>query len=64
MRVECEARTEGKTGVEMEALTGCTVACLTVWDMVKAVAGKTMRVGEIMVVKKSGGKSGDWVRRT
>lgn len=62
--VECTARTAGQTGVEMEALTGCTVACLTVWDMVKAVAGKTMRIGEIMVVKKSGGKSGDWVRRT
>ena len=60
--VECTARTTGPTGVEMEALTGCTVACLTVWDMVKAVAGKTMRIGEIMVVNKSGGKSGDWQR--
>uniref|UniRef100_V5F0A3 cyclic pyranopterin monophosphate synthase n=1 Tax=Kalmanozyma brasiliensis (strain GHG001) TaxID=1365824 RepID=V5F0A3_KALBG len=64
IQVECTARTAGQTGVEMEALTGCTLACLTVWDMVKAVAGKTMRIGEIMVVKKSGGKSGDWVRRT
>lgn len=60
--VECTARTEGQTGVEMEALTGCTLACLTVWDMVKAVAGKTMRIGEIMVVSKRGGKSGDWER--
>ncbi|TKY90094.1 hypothetical protein EX895_000092 [Sporisorium graminicola] len=63
IQVECTATTAGQTGVEMEALTGCTTACLTVWDMVKAVAGKTMRIGDVMVVRKSGGKSGDWVRR-
>nr|CDI51015.1 molybdenum cofactor biosynthesis protein [Melanopsichium pennsylvanicum 4] len=62
INVECTARTAGQTGVEMEALTGCTVACLTVWDMVKAVAGKQMRIGHIMVIKKMGGKSGDWQR--
>ncbi|SPO19713.1 related to Molybdopterin biosynthesis CNX2 protein [Ustilago trichophora] len=62
IQVECTAKTAGQTGVEMEALTGCTVACLTVWDMVKAVAGKTMRMGDVMVVRKSGGKSGDWER--
>ncbi|KAJ1030537.1 hypothetical protein NDA16_001446 [Ustilago loliicola] len=60
--VECTARTAGQTGVEMEALTGCMGACLTIWDMVKAVAGKKMRIGEVMVVRKEGGKSGDWVR--
>lgn len=60
--VECTARTKGETGVEMEALTGVSVACLTIWDMVKAVAGKSMRIGEIVVVKKSGGKNGDWER--
>ena len=60
--VWCTATTSGQTGVEMEALTGCSVACLTVWDMVKAVAGKEMIIGEIKVVAKSGGKSGDWVR--
>lgn len=60
--VECTAKTAGQTGVEMEALTGCMGACLTVWDMVKAVAGRKMRIGEVMVVKKEGGKSGDWVR--
>ncbi|KAN0066383.1 hypothetical protein ACQY0O_000477 [Thecaphora frezii] len=61
--VRCTASTSGQTGVEMEALTGCTVACLTVWDMVKAVAGKEMEIGDIKVVEKTGGKSGNW-RRT
>lgn len=63
IEVECTARTAGQTGVEMEALTGCMGACLTVWDMVKAVAGREMRIGEVMVVRKGGGKSGDWERR-
>ncbi|KAJ1030692.1 hypothetical protein NDA18_001930 [Ustilago nuda] len=58
--VECTARTAGQTGVEMEALTGCMGACLTIWDMVKAIAGKEMRIGEVKVVRKEGGKSGDW----
>ncbi|KAL7412855.1 hypothetical protein BDY24DRAFT_407153 [Mrakia frigida] len=52
----------GGTGVEMEALTSASVALLTVWDMVKAVAGKEMIIEGLMVVKKSGGKSGDWER--
>lgn len=56
--VECE----GKTGVEMEALTAVSVGCLTVWDMTKAVSGMESRIGEIRVVRKSGGRSGDWVR--
>lgn len=60
--IECTAKTAGATGVEMEALTGCTAACLTVWDMVKAVAGKTMRIGDVRVVRKTGGKSADWTR--
>ncbi|KAL4269102.1 MoaC family protein [Pleurotus pulmonarius] len=53
---------EGKTGVEMEALTAVSVGLLTVWDMLKAVAGKEMEIGEIVVTKKSGGKSGDFAR--
>lgn len=60
--IRCTARTNGPTGVEMEALTGVNVACLTVWDMVKAVAGREMVLDDIKVVAKSGGKSGDWVR--
>lgn len=63
-RVRCSATVscEGKTGVEMEALTAVSVGLLTVWDMVKAVAGKDMIIGDIVVSRKSGGKSGDVVR--
>jgi cyclic pyranopterin phosphate synthase len=50
-----------RTGVEMEALTGASVAALTVYDMCKAV-DKGMEIGEIVLLKKSGGKSGDYVR--
>lgn len=53
---------EGKTGVEMEALTAVSVGLLTVWDMLKAVAGREMVMGEIAVVEKQGGKSGDFKR--
>ena len=53
---------EGKTGVEMEALTAVSVGLLTVWDMLKAVAGKEMEMGQIMVTRKSGGRSGDFDR--
>ena len=53
---------EGKTGVEMEALTAVSVGALTVWDMLKAVAGECMTIGDIMVVRKEGGKSGGFVR--
>ncbi|NTS64029.1 cyclic pyranopterin monophosphate synthase MoaC [Sphingomonas sp. HHU CXW] len=54
-------RTDGKTGVEMEALTAVTVALLTVYDMAKAI-DKTMILHDIQVVAKSGGRSGDWQR--
>ena len=53
---------DGKTGVEMEALTAVSVGLLTVWDMLKAVAGKEMVIGEIFVSDKSGGSSGDFQR--
>jgi len=58
-RVEAEVRTNGVTGVEMEALTAVSVACLTLFDMLKAV-DRSMSIGPIKVVSKSGGKSGDW----
>ncbi|KIK70625.1 hypothetical protein GYMLUDRAFT_253971 [Collybiopsis luxurians FD-317 M1] len=63
--IVCQATVtcEGKTGVEMEALTAVSVGLLTVWDMLKAVAGKEMVIGEIFVSKKSGGRSGDFSRR-
>ena len=54
----CTVKVTGKTGVEMEALTGVSVALLTVYDMCKAI-DKTMEIGEIYLVKKTGGKSGD-----
>ncbi|TFK56850.1 molybdenum cofactor biosynthesis prote [Heliocybe sulcata] len=63
-RITCRATVtcEGKTGVEMEALTAVSVGLLTVWDMLKAVAGKEMVIGQIFVKQKTGGKSGDFVR--
>lgn len=56
----CRAKTFGKTGVEMEALTGVSVALLTVYDMCKAV-DKSMEMGDIYLMKKSGGKSGEFI---
>lgn len=58
-RVQSEVRTVGQTGVEMEALTAVTVACLTLFDMLKAV-DRTMVIEEVRVTEKSGGRSGDW----
>jgi cyclic pyranopterin monophosphate synthase len=57
--IEAVVRTSSQTGVEMEALTAVAVAALTLYDMVKAV-DKTMRIGDIRVVAKSGGRSGDY----
>lgn len=55
----CTVKTEGKTGVEMEALTGVSTALLTIYDMCKAI-DKRMIMKEIHLLKKSGGKSGDF----
>lgn len=55
----CTAKTTGKTGVEMEALTGVNIALLTIYDMCKAV-DKRMVIGDIHLVEKSGGKSSDF----
>ena len=60
-RIEAEVRTNAKTGVEMEALTAVAVAGLTLFDMLKGV-DRTMVVGGIEVVSKTGGKSGSWAR--
>jgi len=59
---QATASCEGKTGVEMEALTAVSVGLLTVWDMLKAVAGKEMEIGKIYVKEKLGGRSGDFRR--
>lgn len=60
-RVEAEVRTVGATGVEMEALTAVSVACLTLFDMLKAI-DRTMEIGAVRVTSKEGGRSGSWSR--
>ncbi len=57
--VTATARTTGRTGVEMEALTAASVALLTIYDMAKAL-DKAMVLGDIRLLAKSGGRSGDW----
>ncbi len=59
LRSTAVARTSGQTGVEMEAMTATAVALLTIYDMAKAI-DKAMIIGEIHLLSKSGGKSGDW----
>ncbi len=61
IKVICAATAEGKTGVEMEALTGVSVTLLTIYDMCKAI-DKRMEMNEIHLETKSGGKSGDFAR--
>jgi cyclic pyranopterin monophosphate synthase len=59
LRVRAEVKTRGQTGVEMEALTAVSIACLTIYDMAKA-ADRGMRIEGVRLLEKSGGKSGDW----
>ena len=59
LRVTATAKLTGRTGVEMEALTAVSVACLTIYDMAKA-ADRAMEIGGITLLEKSGGKSGDF----
>ncbi len=61
VRVFAEAKVSGQTGVEMEALTAVSVACLTIYDMLKA-ADRAMRIEGIELIEKSGGKSGPFRR--
>jgi cyclic pyranopterin phosphate synthase len=61
LTVTALARTTGKTGVEMEALTAVSVACLTLYDMLKA-ADKAMSIEAVRLLAKTGGASGDWRR--
>ncbi|MEZ5790714.1 MAG: cyclic pyranopterin monophosphate synthase MoaC [Nitratireductor sp.] len=58
-RVSAMAKLTGQTGVEMEALTACSIACLTIYDMAKAV-DRGMEIISVRLREKSGGKSGDW----
>jgi cyclic pyranopterin monophosphate synthase len=59
LRVTTLARVSGKTGVEMEALTAASVACLTIYDMAKAI-DREMVIGGVRLLEKTGGKSGDF----
>ncbi|OJU08752.1 MAG: molybdenum cofactor biosynthesis protein C [Caulobacterales bacterium 68-7] len=61
LRVQARVKTTGPTGVEMEALTAVSVACLTIYDMLKA-ADKGLTIEGVKLLTKSGGKSGDWSR--
>jgi cyclic pyranopterin phosphate synthase len=61
LRVTAQASVTGKTGVEMEALTAVAVACLTIYDMLKAV-DRAMRIEGVELVEKRGGSSGHWRR--
>lgn len=62
IEIEAEVKTVGKTGVEMEALTAVSMAALTIYDMCKAV-DKDMLISDIRVIKKTGGKSGTYLRQ-
>jgi cyclic pyranopterin monophosphate synthase len=59
LSVRAEVKTRGQTGVEMEALTAVSIACLTIYDMAKS-ADRGMRIEGVRLLEKSGGKSGDW----
>lgn len=61
IEIEATVKNTGQTGVEMEALTGVSIAALTIYDMCKA-AEKSMVIGDICLVSKSGGKSGNYVK--
>lgn len=61
VRIESCVFSEGKTGVEMEAMTAAAISALTVYDMVKS-AGKGIRIGPVRLLEKTGGKSGHWKR--
>ena len=62
IRVTAEVKVSGQTGVEMDALTAVSVACLTIYDMLKA-ADKAMTIGGIRLIEKTGGRSGTYRRR-
>ena len=61
VEIEATVKTFGKTGVEMEALTACSVAALTIYDMCKAM-DKSVTIEEVKLLEKTGGKSGNWHR--
>src|SRR5918994_7732608 len=63
IEVEAQVDTVDRTGVEMEALTACSIACLTIYDMCKS-ADRSMEIGEVALWEKTGGRSGHYRRET
>ena len=61
LRAEATTRTSGRTGVEMEAIVAVTVTLVTVYDMAKAI-DRSMTIGEVRLMEKTGGQTGDWAR--
>ena len=61
MEIEAEVTTVGRTGVEMEALTACSVSALTIYDMCKSL-DKRMKITDLALLQKTGGSSGDFIR--
>jgi cyclic pyranopterin phosphate synthase len=61
VQIEAEASVEGRTGVEMEAMTAASVAALTIYDMVKGIE-RGVSIERVELIAKSGGRSGDWRR--
>jgi cyclic pyranopterin phosphate synthase len=61
VHITATVKTKAETGVEMEAMTACAVAALTVYDMLKA-ASKGLEISDLRLLYKSGGKSGEWRR--
>jgi len=62
MKVTCSVKTSARTGVEMEALTGVSIACLTIYDMCKSV-DKNIKIENIELIEKYGGKSGKFIKK-
>ena len=63
LRVEAEARTSAQTGVEMEAMVAAAVAALTIYDMSKSL-DRAITIETVRLLRKSGGKTGTWARKT
>ena len=63
LRVEAEARTSAQTGVEMEAMVAASIAALTIYDMSKSL-DRAITIQTVRLLRKSGGKTGTWVRKT
>jgi cyclic pyranopterin phosphate synthase len=63
VKITSRARTTAQTGVEMEALTAASIAALTVYDMCKAM-DKSIRIRDVVLERKTGGKSGDYIRKS